>query len=125
MKLKPDLQVWWRQAARDFSSARNSFLSRDYYVCALLCQQAVEKALKYIHLQKEAGLLRTHDLVKLAKEVAAPIEIIQKCSELSPIYVEVRYPEGKEFPASKVNKQEAEYILKLTQEILRWVKKQH
>ncbi len=110
---------------RDFASARNSFQSRDYYVSALLCQQAVEKALKYVHLQRRKELLRTHDLVKLAKEIEATPEIIKKCSEISPVYVEVRYPEESELPASKVNKQEAGHILKLTQEILRWVKQQH
>lgn len=125
MKLKPDIKVWWRQAVRDFSSARNSFQSRDFYVCALLCQQAAEKALKYTYLRRGNKLLRTHDLVKLAKEIDATPEIIKKCSEISPIYVEVRYPEGNELPASKVNKQEAEYLLKLTREILRWVKQQH
>lgn len=125
MKPRPDVQVWWKQATRDFTSARNSFLSRDYYVCALLCQQAVEKVLKYINLRKGKGLLRTHDLVKLAKEIDAPSDILQKCSEVSPVYAEVRYPEGNELPAGKVNKQEAEYILKITKEILRWTKKQY
>ncbi len=125
MKIRNDIQVWWKQASRDFRSAKNSFNSTDYYVCALLCQQAVEKALKYLHFWKGKELLRVHDLVKLAKEADAPLDILQKCSEISPVYTEVRYPEGNELPASKVNKQEAEYILKLSQEILQWVKKQH
>ena len=124
MKARNDIQVWWKQASRDFISARNSLQSKDYYVCALLCQQVVEKALKYLHLWKRKELLRIHDLVKLAKEINAPPNILQKCSEISPVYTEVRYPEGNELPASKVNKQEAEYILKLSKEILQWVKKQ-
>ena len=124
MKARADLQVWWKQATRDYTSAMNSFNSRDYYVCTLLCQQAVEKALKYLLLWKGKGLLRIHDMVKLAREVDAPLEIIQKCSDISPVYAEVRYPEGNELPASKVNKQEAEYLLKQSKVILQWVKKQ-
>lgn len=124
MKLKADINVWWKQASRDYTSARNSFNSRDYYVCALLCQQVVEKALKFLHLGRGEELERTHDLVKLAKDLQAPAEIIEKCSVINPVYIEVRYPEGEEFPASKVNKQEAEQLLQLTREILQWVKKQ-
>ena len=44
--------VWFQQAERDVLSAKNSFKSSDYYVAALLCQQAVEKALKFLFFQK-------------------------------------------------------------------------
>lgn len=121
---RPDIKVWWEQAARDYISAMNSFNSRDYYVCAILCQQAAEKALKYLLLWKRKELLRIHDMVKLARVVDAPIDIIQICAEISPVYAEVRYPEGSELPASKVNKQEAEHILKQSRKVLQWVKKQ-
>ena len=73
---------------------------------------------------KGKELLRMHDLVKLAREINAPEEIVKKCADINPVYVEVRYPEGDEMPARKVNKKEAEELLNLTRGILRWVKKQ-
>lgn len=122
--MKGSAEVWWKQAERDFKSAKNSFYSNDYYVSALLSQQAVEKALKFLYLRKEKKLLRIHDLVKLAREINAPLEIIKSCAEINPVYVEVRYPEGNELPADKINKKEAEEVLHLTEEVLAWVKKQ-
>ncbi|MDP3989863.1 MAG: HEPN domain-containing protein [archaeon] len=121
--MRNDVEVWLKQAKRDLKSAKNSLISGDYYVTALLCQQAVEKSLKYHYLQKNKDLLRIHDLVKLAREVGAPDNIIKACAEINPVYVEVRYPEGNELPFEKVNKKEAEYILKLTEIILQWIQK--
>lgn len=37
---------------------------------------------------------------------------------------EVRYPEGNELPADKINKDEAERILVFAKEVLIWTKKQ-
>lgn len=116
--------VWWKQAERDLKSSKNSLNSKDYYVSALLSQQAVEKALKCLYLKERKELLRIHDVVKLAREVNAPLEIVKKCAEINPVYVEVRYPEGNELPADKINKDEAERILELAKEVLLWIKKQ-
>ena len=118
------IEIWLKQAERDLKSAKNSFNSRDYYVSALLSQQAVEKALKCLYLKEKKELLRIHDLVKLAREVNAPLEIVQSCAQINPVYVEVRYPEGDELPADKINKEEADRILELAKEILLWIKKQ-
>ena len=122
--MKTSIEVWWKQAERDLKSAKNSFGSKDYYVSALLSQQAVEKALKWLYLKEKKELLRIHDVVKLAREVNAPLDIIQKCAEINPVYVEVRYPEGDELPADKINKTEAEGILEMAREVLIWIKKQ-
>ena len=122
--MKKDLEIWLKQAERDLKSAKNSLNSKDYYVSALLSQQAVEKALKCLYLKEKGELLRIHDLVKLAKEINAPLEIIKKCAEVNPVYVEVRYPEGDELPADKINKNEAEKILELAKEVLLWIKEQ-
>ena len=97
-------KVWLEQAKRDMISSHNSLNSGDYYVSALLAQQAVEKALKFLYIKRKNELLRIHDLVKLAKEVKAPDNILKSCAEINPVYVEVRYPEGDELPADKVNK---------------------
>jgi len=117
-------EIWLEQAERDMKSAKNSLNSKDYYVSALLSQQAVEKALKFLFLKKNGKLMKIHDLVKLAREINAPQEIIEKCAKINPVYVEVRYPEGDELPADKINKNEAEEILLLAKEVLHWVKSQ-
>ncbi len=122
--MKTNIEVWWKQAERDLKSAKNSFISKDYYVSALLSQQAVEKALKCLYLTEKGELSRIHDVVKLSREVNAPLEIVKKCAEINPVYVEVRYPEGNELPADKINKDEAEEILEMAKEVLLWIKRQ-
>ena len=117
--------VWLKQAERDLKSANNSYKSKDYYVTALLCQQAAEKALKYLYICNNNKLIRTHDLVQLAKEIKAPLEIIKNCSTLNPIYVEVRYPEDTGLPADKVDNKIALHLLKKTEEVIVWVRKQN
>ena len=122
--MKTGIEIWWKQAERDLKSSKNSLNSKDYYVSALLSQQAVEKALKCLYLKEKGELLRIHDVVKLAREVNAPLEIVKKCAEINPVYVEVRYPEGNELPADKINKNEAEKILEMAGGVLIWIKKQ-
>jgi len=122
--MSEDIQVWLKQAERDFKSANNSFKSGDYYVTALLVQQSIEKSLKFLYIKKNKTLIRIHDLVKLAREISASEEIIKLCAFINPIYTEVRYPESSELPASKVNKNEAEQMLGYAFIIIKWVKKQ-
>ncbi len=45
-----DIIKWLKQAEVDLKTTKNSFKSEDYYAAAFWCQQAVEKALKYIIL---------------------------------------------------------------------------
>lgn len=71
--MRKEIENWWKQAEADLNSAKNSFNSKDYYVCAFLCQQAVEKALKALLFKKGFELIKTHDLVLLAKKINAPI----------------------------------------------------
>jgi HEPN domain-containing protein len=122
--MKKEILIWLKQAERDFKSAKNSLSSGDYYVSALLSQQAVEKALKFLFIKKNGQLLKIHDLVKLARDVSAPLEIIKSCAEINPVYIEIRYPDGDELPADKINKSEAVRIISLTEEILKWIKNQ-
>jgi HEPN domain-containing protein len=121
--MRREVVAWWEQAKRDFLSAEHAFNSRDYYVSAFLCHQAVEKGLKAIYLKLNNDVLRIHDLVKLAREVQAPHEIVEQCSHITPVYFEVRYPESEELPAEKINRREAHEIIQLTKAILRWIEK--
>ena len=122
--MKREIDVWIKQALRDYKSAKNSYNSKDYYVTALLCQQAVEKGLKYLLLKKGDKLLKIHDLVILARRVNVPQEIEKYCSEITPLYMEVRYPDVDELPSEKVDKADAEYIIKITHIILKWLQNQ-
>ncbi|MEK6938067.1 MAG: HEPN domain-containing protein [Nanoarchaeota archaeon] len=117
------VENWWKQAQRDFQSAKNSFDSKDYYASAFWSHQSIEKGLKSLRIKKLNDLPKIHNLVKLARGLNAPEEIIKKCARVNPVYTEVRYPEGKTLPADKINKVEAEQILLIVKEVLEWIEK--
>ena len=121
--METEVKIWLAQAVRDFKSAKHSYHSKDYYVSALLCQQTAEKGLKAILLHQGKEIPKIHDLLRLGREANASPEILEKCSEINPLYFQVRYPDSDELPARKINKREAVHILELTGEILQWIKK--
>jgi len=120
--MRKEIEHWWMQAKRDLVTASNCLNSNDYYACAFFAQQAVEKGLKAVYLESHQ-LWKIHDLVKLAREIKAPSEIILKCSQINPVYTDVRYPEADELPSEKVTKKDGEEILKLAREVLLWIEK--
>lgn len=118
-----EVENWWKQSQVDFTSAQHCFESKDYYLSAFMCQQAVEKAIKALYIKEHQELLRIHDLVRLARDVHLPEELIKKCAVLNPVYVEVRYPESDEIPSDKIDSVKASNFLSLTKEILQWIEK--
>ncbi len=56
-------------------------------------QQAAEKALKSLYIARFGELWRIHDLVKLARKLDAPDEIVKSCAEINPTYTAARYPD--------------------------------
>lgn len=121
--MKEEVKRWIKQSKADVKSARNCFKSKDYYLCAFMCQQAAEKSLKALLLLKGFELIKTHDLVLLAKKLNAPDAIVQICKELTPIYVETRYPDINEKGGRIYTKKETSEDLKIMGEIIKWVKK--
>lgn len=61
--MNASIEVWWKQAKRDLKSAKNSLNSKDYYVSALLSQQAVEKALKAYNLVNNLEKKKTPNFI--------------------------------------------------------------
>lgn len=118
-----EIKNWWEQAKRDLHSAKNSLNSGDYYVAAFMAQQSAEKGLKVLYIKKYHEVWKIHDLVRLARDVDAPPKIISHCASLTPAYFETRYPDSEKTPAEKVNRQEAEEMIKLAEEILTWIEK--
>ena len=122
--MKEEVKRWWAQSEADFKSARNNFSHGDYYVASLLCQQAVEKALKALYLKKFNELKKIHNLVILAKDLKLPKELISKCDKLNPIYINTRYPDASgDLPYEKYNEDKSQDDLKTAGDILQWLRK--
>lgn len=123
--MKEEVKRWMEQALADLKSARNSFKSKDYYLSAFMCQQAVEKVLKALYLKKYNELRKIHDLVYFAKELQLSEDLIQKCEILTKAYVETRYPDFGSgiIPAKKFSKEDAKNFLKIALEVLKCIRK--
>ena len=118
--MKKETENWWKQANRDFESAKRIMELGEYYVCAFLFQQAVEKALKALLIDRTGNFPRIHDVVELSRRVKAPLKIVELCALINPAYTSTRYPDV----ASDFDKGEVEEILKSAKEILEWTKKE-
>mgnify|MGYP002763386749 CR=1 FL=1 len=86
-------QDWADKARKDFEQGRDNQELEHYDTAAFLFQQAVEKALKAVLIEKGMGLRRTHNCRQLARETGAPTDIIADAAALSEFYVSSRYPD--------------------------------
>lgn len=84
-----------------------------------LCQQAAEKAMKAVMLEREGEIIKIHDLVILAKKVNAPEEIIQNAKELTLAYTYTRYPD---LPKINDAKGKSKVFLDYAKKVIEWAK---
>ena len=92
-----------------------------------MCQQALEKLLKAIHIQqKEEEAPRTHTLTYLFEllDLPANLEYLKTLSSLTIYYIEGWYPSYKQKLSQTLDQKTAQSFLNKTQEIFQWLKSQ-
>ena len=72
--MKNDTKTWIAYADENYESARVLKESKLFNPCLHNCQQAVEKYLKAVIIERSIGLERTHNIVEL-KELLAKNDI--------------------------------------------------
>lgn len=91
---------WWQQALRDIGHAENSAEDADCEWAAFAAQQAAEKAVKALILQR-GGAPWGHSVTGLLEALPEGIdvteELVESASRLDKHYLPSRYPNG--FPA--------------------------
>jgi len=118
-------ELWRRQAERDVESAEKNISIQEYALTAFLCQQAVEKDLKALLIQKEGQLVKTHSVISLAKRVNMPALLLGKIEKLESVYQRTRYPDViKKMPAEEFDAQDAQEFLEDAKEVLAWTQTQ-
>ena len=109
---------WLEKAEHDLNTARINLEQKVYDASAFFCQQAVEKALKALHIKEHAELIKTHDLNFLGKKVGLPNNLLKACNRITTFYVESRYPDSyAEFDEGKVS-----VSIKDAEKVIKWVK---
>ena len=120
--MRPEAQGWWEQAQEDLQSARATLDAARYYVCAFLCQQALEKALESVWIERLRELPpKTHDLTDLAEKLAAPEGLSTVLKEINPAYATARYPDAANgLPARAFNDEIARRLLAGAEKVMDW-----
>ncbi|MGH9198783.1 MAG: HEPN domain-containing protein [Acidimicrobiia bacterium] len=122
--MKPDTENWVRLADEDLRVAKVGFESSLFRPCVFHCQQALEKLLKAVWIERASEGLprRTHDLVGLADELQLEladgwVEFLRRLSEQ---YMPSRYGD---VPVVEISRESAENYLRRTEEIFAWLLK--
>ena len=94
--MKKDTEMWLRYADDNLKSAKVLLDSELYNPCLQNAQQAVEKYLKAVLIEKAAGLLKTHSISELAgllegQDVTLSISD-DEIDLLDSIYLPTKYP---------------------------------
>lgn len=104
------------QARHDLDSARKNFRIKVYDVSIVLCEQALEKALKALYIaQKQELAPRSHDIAFLASETNLRPQLDATLLQLQDLYFLLRYPEPEgPLPFALATREDAQKIIKLT-----------
>lgn len=132
-------KYWLDIAEYDFETARAMYISGRYLYVAFMCQQAVEKIVKGLHVLytgEEAD--RTHNIARIFNKIFKdPSRIlllkdadlttkkdhyIEFFAELLFYYISERYPTYKQKLSTSISKQKAKTVLDKTEEVFEWLK---
>lgn len=113
------------QSKDDLDSALYNFDGKKYYVCAFLCQQSVEKALKALFLfEKKGEVPQSHSLIYLATSTTIPKEYFSFLKELTPKFIDTRYPDASvDLPSRIYDKDNTNRLVIKSKEVLEWIYK--
>lgn len=115
-----EFERWFISAKKDLKKAKDNLNIENYDLASFLCQQAVEKALKSLLIKQTNKFPKIHDLFRLGKLVCIDKDLLESCKKLTTVYTETRYPDVSD---EEYTKEESEEDIKITEEILKWVKK--
>lgn len=121
--MKQEIQNWLHQSEDDIDAAQYNFDGGKYYLAAFMSQQAVEKALKALFLHENKGNVpQSHSLIYLATNTSVPHKFYSFLRELTPKFVDTRYPDASvDIPSRIYDKENTEKLLKGAKEVLAWV----
>lgn len=112
--------AWMERAEHDLVVARDLAELGHWAVATFQAQQAAEKSLKAVQIQRHRAFDKTHDLTRLTKLLKAGPEV-QACAErLSPYYTAARYPDAE----ASIEEAESRAALRDAEEVLRWARTQ-
>lgn len=124
LALRKQVQAFWSQSRADVATAVTLLDAGVYYASVFFSQQAAEKALKAVAIEKEHKTPKGHHLIQIANAVGAPIEVMNAAAELNAEFLSTRNPDVVDgVPAQMYDQDSARVHLKAAQVILNWVRR--
>ena len=123
--MRKEIQNWIDQANDDFDGAEYNFDGGKYYIAAFYCQQSIEKALKALFLfEKKGEVPQSHSLIYLATNTSVPERFYSFLKELTPKFIDTRYPDASvDLPSKIYDKENTQRLIVKSKEILEWIRK--
>ncbi|TET40056.1 MAG: HEPN domain-containing protein [Dehalococcoidia bacterium] len=124
--MRGETRNWWTQALADLEAARAILLIGQYYVCAFLCHQAAEKALKAVIIEKLRELPpKNHNLLRLGERLSLTEGLQAALRRLNPAYTNARYPDAANgVPAEAFDEGMAKDHIAYSERVVEWARKQ-
>jgi HEPN domain-containing protein len=125
--MRPDAVPWWRQAQADLETAHVVLVARRFYAVSWFVQQAVEKGLKALYVERRGVLApRTHDLQFLGREVSIPPFLDADLAQINPTFDLTRYPSptSRVAPVDLVTEQRANVNLAAARRVFSWLEQE-
>lgn len=121
--MREEVSRWFEQSKIDLDGAEYNFSGKKFYICAFFCQQSVEKALKALFLYEKKGAVpQSHSLIYLASNTSIPKSFHSFLRELTPKFIDTRYPDvSLELPSNIYDEENTGRILQKSKEVLKWV----
>src|SRR3989344_5429019 len=118
--MKEEVKKWMEQANADLDAAKKNLNMKIYYLSVQCSHQSTEKALKALAIKKYRKMPeKTHDLIKLGKNVEIPKGHYEALYELNPEWLPSKYPDAASVaPVKNYDESSAKLHLKKAEEIV-------
>ncbi len=122
--MRREAEDWWKQANEDLKTALANIRNARFYASVFFSQQAGEKALKALYIERKRMLpAKRHNMVQLSRVLKAPNLVMEAALELNPEYFVTRYPDAAGgIPEQMYNRNLALIHLKSARRILKWAR---
>lgn len=117
--MKEEAVDWLEDAAEELETAKYLYRGGREKPAAFHLHQSAEKALKALIIENTGSYPRTHDLVRLHKDSAAPEDYYETLRYLNPASTTARYPDTGSFEVRNL-----EDRIDDISELVAWIRKQ-
>jgi len=122
--MREEVSNWLKQAEADLRKVDALVEKEQFDGAVFFSQQAAEKALKAVCLEKTREGQKSHSIIYLAQLAGVPREMLSGIRDLNPEYLTARYPDmAAGVPAELYDREIAARHRETAKKVLEWSRK--